>query len=382
MGGSASGTGEEAGRGGLALEDLVALNDEIVALVRAGLPLEPGLTGARRDLRGRLGRVVGALADRLGRGEGLPEALAAEGAAIPPIYRAVVEAGLRSGRPAVALEGLAEYVRRYLETRRVLGLALIYPLLVALLAYALFLGFVLGVAPRFVAAFEGLRIPGREGVEALTRVGEWAPLWAPVVPVLLVALAAAWYGSGRAGAFSGGRWMGLVGWVPGFGGMLAQARTANFADLLALLLEGGLGLPEAVELAADATGDPALRRDARALAAAIRRGESPATVLADGGEARGGRRASRAARDRSSSFPPLLRWLLAVGERRGAIAPALRHAADVYRRRAVQRAEMIRTFLPTALVLGVGVSTVLLYALTLFVPFTSLLKSLTTAQGM
>lgn len=49
------GGGGGGARGDLSLDDLAALNDEIVALVRAGLPLEPGLTGARRDLRGRLG---------------------------------------------------------------------------------------------------------------------------------------------------------------------------------------------------------------------------------------------------------------------------------------------------------------------------------------
>src|SRR5690554_816023 len=87
-------------RGGdLALDELAALNDEIVALVRAGLPLEVGLAGAGGDLGGRLGRVSAALAERLQQGEDLASALAAEGDAIPPLYQAVVAAGLRSGHP-------------------------------------------------------------------------------------------------------------------------------------------------------------------------------------------------------------------------------------------------------------------------------------------
>lgn len=371
---STSATGNGGGSGGLSLDDLAALNDEIVALVRAGLPLEPGLTGARRDLRGRLGRVVGRLSDRMRAGASLPEALDAERDAIPPVYRAVVEAGLRSGRPAVALEGLADYVRRYQETRRVLGLALLYPLIVLLLAYILFVGFVVFAAPRFVEAFESLRVPGRAGVAWLSRVGDWAPVWAPVLPIVLAAVALAWVASGRSGGFASSGWFAPLRWAPWIGGMLAQARTANVADLLALLLEGGVPLPDAVELAADATGDSALRRDAREVAALIRSGETAANAM----EAKWtGVLATE--RLRFGSFPPLLRFLMGVGERRGAIVPALRHAAEVYRRRAVERAEWIRTFLPTLLVLAVGIATVLLYALTLFIPFTSLLEGLSSA---
>ena len=107
-----------------------ALNAEIVALVRAGVPLERGLVVASRDLGGRLGRIAQALSLRLNRGESLSQALEGEGPAIPHLYRAVVEAGARSGQLPIALEGLARYVRGYTEARSAIGLALWYPLIV------------------------------------------------------------------------------------------------------------------------------------------------------------------------------------------------------------------------------------------------------------
>ena len=39
----------------VSLDDLIALNDEIIALIRAGVPLERGLAGLADDLPGRLG---------------------------------------------------------------------------------------------------------------------------------------------------------------------------------------------------------------------------------------------------------------------------------------------------------------------------------------
>src|SRR3954453_21719550 len=102
----------------MALEDFIALNDEIAALVRAGVPLERGLLDVGGDVRGRLGGLATSLGNRLNQGESLPEALEAEGDKFPRVYRAVVDAGLRAGRLPVALEGLATYARGFIELRQ------------------------------------------------------------------------------------------------------------------------------------------------------------------------------------------------------------------------------------------------------------------------
>src|SRR4051794_25817358 len=173
----------KAGGGAIALEDLIALNDEIAALVRAGVPLERGLLDVGGDLRGRLRAITTALGERMSRGESLPRALEAEGERLPRVYRAVVEAGLKTGRLSVALEGLTRSARGIAELRRAVGLALIYPLLVLVVAYTLFVSFVVVIAPRFVAAYQAFRLPGRGPALGMARLGEMAPYWAPIGPV-------------------------------------------------------------------------------------------------------------------------------------------------------------------------------------------------------
>jgi type II secretory pathway component PulF len=140
---------------------------------------------------------------------------------------------------------------------------------------------------------------------------------------------------------------------------LANARSACFSDLLALLVEHEVPLPEAITLAADATGDDAMASGAREVAAAVERGESVPEVIHGAGV-----------------FPPMLRWLMITGLQRGALAKALRHAGDTYRELSLHHASLVKQLLPVALLLGVGATSAFVYCLTVFVPYMGLLHEL------
>ena len=116
------------------------------------------------------------LAGRLDRGESLVEALESERQVLPPLYRAVVEAGARSGQLPVALEGLARYVQGYSEARATIGLALWYPLIIVILGYSLFVGLVTLVVPRFLASFDSLMLTTPAPLKWLGWLGADAPV--------------------------------------------------------------------------------------------------------------------------------------------------------------------------------------------------------------
>ncbi len=337
------------------VDQLIALNDEILALTRSGVPLERGLLDLGADVPGRLSQIATALGERMSRGESLSAALAAAGPSIPRVYRAVVEAGIRSGRLSVALEGLSAYARGYAEARRSIGLALWYPLAVFLLAYGLFLFIVTVIMPRFIGAFNALGVKLDVSLVWLGAIGEYAWYWAPWVPIGLLIFIVGWVGSRRASRIGGAGSFGLLRWFPWIGAMMKGYEAASFADLLALLVEHRVAYPEALTLAGEASGDPALAESSRALAAAVQKGLPPAEALQG-----------------SSAFPPLLRWLLATGSQQSDHVAALRQMAERYRGLARFQAEKIRLFLPTILLFGVGGTATFLYAMTLFIPLTSL----------
>jgi general secretion pathway protein F len=344
------------------VEELSALNDEIIALVRAGDPLDRGLLRAGEDLPGGLSRITRALGERLERGEGLHEALEAERATIPPLYRAIVEAGARSGRLPSALEALGRYVRGYSEARTAIGVALWYPIVVMTLAYLLFLGLVIEVIPRFIGAFESLGLRVIAPLRWLEWIGELAPYWWPIGPALLVLLGIAWWRSGVAATFQSSSWS-LVRLFPWMGSLLSDYESANFTELLALLLDHRVPYPQALKLAAESTGNSAMINGAQHIAKAVERGEPVARAVAA---------------VPVESFRPFLRWSLATGQDQGSLVESLRNLAPMYRKRGAFQAEKLQVFLPTLLMLAIGGSATLLYGLALFVPLSTMLTSLAT----
>jgi general secretion pathway protein F len=344
----------------MTLEQLIALNDEIASLARANVPLEAALSRLGEDLPGRLGKITQMLALRMERGESLAEILEKEPEHFPPVYRAVVLAGLRAGRLPSALESVSHAARRLAETRRMTASGFLYPLLVVLVAWFLFVFFISRVTPvllDFLGDFEG---PGHGLLVVLSGWAESAWILGPAVPAAIVLLAAIWwFRSARATLLQPSPSLLLLGWLPWLGRMLRSYRVVMFAEVLALLLENRVPLPESVVLAAEAAGDRRMIRAAKDIADALTRGQS----LQYGGVLR-------------REFPPLLNWLMLTGESRGALLPALRHASDMYRRQARRHADLARVFVPVLLTIAVGGTVTLIYALLLFAPWARLLAAM------
>ena len=209
------------------------------------------------------------------KGASLADALAdeSERGNVPPVYRAVVAVGLKSGRLPAALEAVAKLAQGYAETRRAIGQALAYPLFILVFAYLLFVGLVTELVPRFVDFAEGMHLPVSAPLAFLHRMGESVRYWAFGLPIALVFLLGIWLISGRAGGIQPGRFDRLARLIPWTRFALSQARAASFAELLALLIDHEVPLDEAVSLAGEATGEFSFREAANRAASAIRRGE-------------------------------------------------------------------------------------------------------------
>lgn len=336
------------------LEELQRLNAEMASLARAGVPLEVGLSHLSQTLPRRLGELAGRLSSRLQEGRPLAEALHLEGRHVSPTYVAVVEAGLEADRLPAALDALADYGAVVQDTRRRVLLALLYPGLVAIVAYALFWLYVVLVIPTIVTTLEFSPEKTPPLAKTLRAIWETSGVWGPLVPIALVLLlmfasrllASASSLRGRVG----GRILGGA-WFPGVTGMYADLDRSQTSALLGMLLKHGIPLPRALRLTAAATRSSNLSSACSRLADGIEQGRPLRSLV-----------------EHDVRLPPLMARLFASGDATGHLSDALSQASLIYRRRALHRADWLRMFLPPVMVVLIGGGVTLLYALSLIIP--------------
>ena len=337
----------------ISLEELIALNEEMAALVRAGVPLEQGLAGLEGQWRGRLGRITRALAERIERGESLSTILQQEPGVFPPVYRAAITAGMKCGRLGAALEAVATSARRLLEIRRTVAAGVLYPVIVLLAAWGVFVFFAVACAPQITDTFRVFRFQSLAAMAEIASLGHYAKYWGPGVPLVLLALLFLWFFLiGRAGTLQPRRADWLLAGLPWIGGAFRCFRVATFTDVLSLLVENRVPLPEAMRLASEAVGDPRLTRFADAWSAGLTRGQPPDSTQAE-----------------AAGLFPLLSWIMVAGQGQLALAPALHRTAEMYYRRGTSQAEAARVFLPVLLTLGVAGTATLAAGLLLLGPW-------------
>jgi general secretion pathway protein F len=335
----------------VSIEQLVALNDEIASLVRGGMPLELGLRELAYDSVGSLRQITESLAARMHSGASLAEALEGEQQRVPATYRKVVAAGIRAGRLPAALEAISNYARELIDLRRQISLALLYPLIVVSIAYVLFIMFVGHVVERFRETYDVFRIPLPGFLAAVSQITDWATRWWWAFPLLLVALVVWWIATGGAQVLSFNGITQPLSWLPFVFYISRHFRRANFAELLALMIEHQVPLPEALRLAGEASGDRRLQASGEDLADAIERGDQ-----------------FSAGRSHRYGLPPFLFWVLSSGQTRGDLSRLLHHSSAIYRRKALNLSRWFRTLFPVAAAAVIGGGVTALYALTLFGP--------------
>ncbi len=342
------------------VEDLVALNNEIAALMRAGIPLELGLAHIGEDSTGGLGPLADRLRDRLDEGKSLDAALEAEGAELPPMYGSVVRAGLRSGRLSEALESMSSWATLLLELRRKISYSLIYPVIVFVLAYGLFVFFIAAAAPRLGVIFESLDIPQDGAISVFNWLSSNLAVWVAVPPGLL-AIGTIWWLATRHRLLQPvgiGSWRGLMRHMPGMRRLFRELDFACFSASLAMLVKHEVPLTVALPMAADATGNPRLSADALRIAQELQQGRSLSQALKT-----------------KSGFSRFMNWMMNAGQEQGAFAATMSQLAEFYRRRVTARADWIGRLAPVVLVVVIGGGAVACYGLTIFVPMIEILRN-------
>lgn len=345
----------------LSLEQLAALNEEITMLARAGVPIESGLRQYANSGNKAANRAADRITSRLEQGQSLAESIREENGQFPDLYATVVESGVRSSSLSVGLEAITEFTQDFIELRRGLFQALLYPVITIIAAYGLFVVFVADGVNRITSyqAFVGQRT-GR-ALEILQWFAANLAFWWWIPPALFLLAAVAWMASGRANAFSmrgPGRLMMLV---PGVRRAVRCFRHSLFTRLAAVLLEDSVPLHDALPLAAGGCGK-GIRNAALAFAKADEAGDRSTVTDKE-----------------TAGMQPLLRWVLRRQQSGPQLIKNLQTASTSYYEKGQVTLRWIRLAAPLFFMFFVGGGLTTLYALSLFLPITDMMEQLSEA---
>jgi len=293
---------------------------ELAALLGAGVPILQALRQITQHppssaYRWHLSRVR----SRLEAGSTLSEALGAERFWLPDLDLALLAAAEQSGRMVDTCRSLSEYNTD--RARLIDGFIakLIYPVLLCHLAVFIF-------PPDLLPA---LVWRGQIAEFALAKLKVLGPAYLVVV-LLLVGLQSRRLPGWQAWVES------LLRIVPGLGSARRELALARLAATLEALISAGVGIVESWELAAQACGSPALRRNILRWHGRLLAGELPSEQLA-----------------RSRCFPELFSNLYSTGEVSGQLDQELRHLQAYYRESGTRKLERFSLLLSLLILLGV-----------------------------
>ncbi len=330
--------------------DLALMTRQLATLVRAGMPLEQALRALGEQVgRRQLQSVITGVRAHITEGLSLGEALSRFPATFPQVYRAMVEAGEASGRLDEILDRLADYTEEQQYLRQKLGIALIYPVLLTLVAIAIVTTLLAYVVPEVIRVFEqtGQQLP------LLTRglivCSDFVRNYGVYVAVAIVALVAvqAWLLRRPAVRFQRDRFLTLL---PFINHLLRTIHTARLSRVLAILTGSGVPLLEALRIGAQVIGNVPVRDAVFEAAVAVREGGRLHESL-----------------KRSGYFSPLFVHMIASGEDSGELDNMLDRAATHHERELASTVAAATALIEPLLILLMG-GIVLVIVLAILLP--------------
>lgn len=337
-------------RRSLSATDLALITRQLATLIHSAMPLEEALQaiGEQSD-QPRVKSVVLGVRAKVMEGHSLADALAEFPRAFPELYRATIAAGEQSGHMEAVLERLADYTESRQALRQRILNAMIYPVVLTVLALGIVSLMLVYVVPKVVGVFAS---SGQE-LPALTRyliaTSDFLRAWGWL---LLLGIAAGGWGFSR--LLRRREFRRRVDLVllrlPVIGRLVRGFNTARFTRTLAILSGSGVSVLEALRISAQVVTSLPMQETVENATARVREGASIGRSLAAGGY-----------------FPPLCIHLISSGEASGQLEAMLERAANNQEREMDGLIAALLGILEPALIIAMGV-VVLLIVLAILLP--------------
>ena len=341
-------------------KDLLVFFRQLAVILQSGVALAQGLLLISDNMTNqRFAGCIQHIAARLSAGEELSLSLRLYPKVFEPLAVGLIEAGEAGG----ILEEVLDRVALLLEERakirgQIIG-AMIYPVIVLLLATVVSLGLLTFIVPRFKAMFDGMgaELPALtsfllELSKAITTF-QFA-IGAPITLILIVVAFNRYYSTTQ------GRYVidKLILKVPLFGDLILRSEMASMSDTLATLVNAGIPIVEGLQRCISASSNELTRRTLQQGIGLVQQGQELNYSLG-----------------RSGMFPKLVISMIKIGEETGQLSFMLEKLAIFYKREVESTVESLTKAMEPAVVFVVAgiVGTIVI---ALYLPMFSLITNM------
>jgi type IV pilus assembly protein PilC len=306
-------------------------------MLNAGLPLLSCLEIlAKQTESPALRRVLGEVRGDVEGGLSLADALRRQPRIFNNLYVNMVESGETGGALDVILSRLATYLEKSAALMRKIRGAMIYPIIISLVALGAIAVMLLFVIPIFAKMFAGVGAELPAMTQFVIGLSNLLKVWA--IPLLIMMIAGftilrRWHKTE-----SGAKVMDpLLLKMPVFGDLMKKQSIARFSRTLSTLLGSGVAIIDALEITAKSAGNWVIEDAVLKARTSIKGGENIADPLS-----------------KTAVFPPMVTQMIAIGEASGGLDEMLSKVADFYDAEVDQAVENLTSALEPVIMVFLG----------------------------
>ncbi len=296
---------------GISTNDLALLTRQLSTLVQAGMPLEECLKAvAEQTEKAHIRTMMVAVRSRVVEGYTLSDSLGDYPHVFDDLFRAMVAAGEKSGHLDTVLDRLADYAENRQKMRSKLQQAMIYPVMLTLIAVSVIAFLLATVVPKIVDQFVqmGQKLPA--STEFLLLASNFVLNWGVALVVVTLVSIVLFQAALRKPSIrlKWDRW--ILG-LPVIGKVARGLNTSRFARTLSICTSSAIPLLDGMKVAADVMSNQFVKEQVLLAADKVREGASLRKSL-----------------EQTRLFPPMMLHMIASGEQSGELEQMLTRAAD------------------------------------------------------
>lgn len=313
--GKAANKGKSSGlglRSKISPKDLALFSTQLAVLMKSGLPIEQALDNAANQTKKKnITHLIRAIRAKVSEGHTLANAMAAFPDSFPDYYVPTIAAGEHSGHLVEVMERLAEYAESSYQAQQKLQMAMLYPMIVTMVAFLVIVALLVYVVPQVVQVFDSMEQELPVLTTSLIALSEFFQANGLILLLVLALLFLAFQYGMRKPNFRA-KMHGLILKTPGIGGFMRKVTAARFSRTCGMLLNSSVPVTEAIKIASNVVSLIPIKTAIQEAESRVKEGMTLKRSL-----------------EVTGYFEPLMLNLIASGEASGNLGEMMVHAAEV-----------------------------------------------------